>query len=103
MIPIIPKYTHDSKRRYAVFELLKYMGINVKTEADVTDRAMFAFRLIPTSYILSALIVAKLADGYSYKQVTLKLPVSIKEVRTTVKRYRDTHKDTIYVNHGKAK
>lgn len=103
MIPIIPKYEHDSKRRKAVFELLKYMGINVKTEADVTDRAMFACRLIPTSYLMSAIVVARLSDGYSYKQVSLKLPVSLREIRTTVKRYRDTHKDTIYVNRDKTK
>lgn len=103
MIPIIPKYEHDSKRRKAVFEFIKYMGINVKTEADVPDRAIFACRLIPTSFLMSAIVVAKLADGYSYKQVSLRLPVSIKEVRTTVKRYRMTHKDMIYVNHDKAK
>lgn len=103
MIPIIPKYNHDSKRRRAVFEFLRYMGINVKTEEDVTDRAIFACRLIPTSFLLSAIVVAKLADGYSYNQVSLKLPVSIREIRTTVKRYRSTHKDMIYINHGKEK
>lgn len=101
MIPIIPSYDTESKRKRVVYEFLKYIGVNLKSEDDVPNKALFACRMIPTSYLLSALIVAKLADGYSYKQVSLKLPVSIREVRTTVKRYRNSYKDMIYTNKSK--
>jgi hypothetical protein len=95
MIPIVPDYTKvDPRRRKALFHLMKYMGYKLETDQDIPDRAVFAVRLIPISYLLSALVIAKIADGYSYRQITKKYPVTMKEVRTIVKRHRNSVKGT---------
>lgn len=95
MIPIVPNYSEvDPTRKKAVFLLFQYMGVDVKEESEVPDSAVFALRLVPLSHLLSGLIIKKLADGYSYRQVCQSLPVTMREVRTTVKRHRYLKKDT---------
>jgi hypothetical protein len=95
MIPIVPDYSKiDPRKRKAVFHLLKYMGYKVEKEEDIPDRAVFAVRLIPISHLLSALVVAKFADGYSYRQITRRFSVTFKEVRTIMKRHRSSIKGT---------
>ncbi len=95
MIPIVPDYSKaDPRRRRALFHLMKYQGYKVENETDIPDRAVFAVRLIPISYLLSGLVIAKIADGYSYRQITKKFPVTMKEVRTIVKRHRNSVKGT---------
>ena len=95
----IPKYEdRDCRRRAAVYALFKFIGVSVGDSPDsIPDRVVYAFRYIPVSYIVSALIIARLSEGFSYRQASRKLDVSIKEVRTTVKRHRMSHKDPIYI------
>ncbi len=98
MIPIIPNYSQvDPKRKKVVFALLKYMGYKIANENEITDRAVFAVRMISTSNLLSAVVMQKISDGYTYRQVTKRLPVTLKEVRTIVKRHRNSQKDTVII------
>jgi len=94
----IPKYSNDDdRRRNAVYLFMKFIGVNIgDSPKDVSDQVLFAFRYFPVSYLLSAIVIGKLADGFSYRQLTRKFPITLREVRTVVKRHRMLHKDPIF-------
>jgi hypothetical protein len=93
MISTIPEYVDkDShRRRKAIFLLLKELGIMLEKEEDVPDRAVFMLRFVPIGMLMSHLICSKVSEGFSYNQITKKYPVTIREVRTNVKRFRKLH------------
>ena len=88
-VPLLPEQENvNIRRKLVVYTLFKYLGFDYKTPADIPNRVVHGLRLIPTSFLLSAVVIAKISDGYSYRQLASKFPVTMKEVRTIVKRDR---------------
>lgn len=75
-------------RKKVLYAMLKHMGIMLADERQVTNQMVYSTRFIPVSHLLSGVVVTTLNDGFSYRAVAKRLPVTMRQVRTIVQRNR---------------
>ncbi len=82
-------------RKKVIYAMLKHMGIMLKDEEAVTTQMIYSTRFISLSTMLSGVVVSTLNDGFSYRQTTKRLPVTMRQIRTIANRNREfIHKKT---------